>query len=108
MLSKSVQKLGSITELRDISQSTSDLLTGKAYDKSALKQKIKTLGATTDVSKKRKSESKSSLITRSQSEDHSITSVRYSSTLNFLPLGVLGVGVLYEVSHIVLLVVVKA
>ena len=60
MISQSVRDLTSISEVSGITKSTSELLTGEAFKKSAMRQKIIALGATTD--KRRRSESKTSLI----------------------------------------------
>ena len=62
MLSKSVKDLSSISEMSDISKSTSDILTGQAFKKSALRQKFKALSGDAATGKRKKSESRSSLI----------------------------------------------
>ena len=73
MISQSVRDLTSISEVSGITKSTSELLTGEAFKKSAMRKKIIALGPTTDVSKKRRSESKTSLI---QDDVDSITSAK--------------------------------
>ena len=75
MISQSVRDLTSISEVSGITKSTSELLTGEAFKKSAMRKKIIALGPTTDVSKRRKSESKTSLI---QEDVDSITSAKSS------------------------------
>lgn len=61
-LTKSVKDLSSISEMSDISKSTSELLTGETFKKSALKKRMKALGGTTDGTGKKKSISQTSLV----------------------------------------------
>ena len=61
-ITKSVKDLSSISEMSDISRSTSQLLTGEVFKKSAMKKRMKALGGTPGPSGKHKSVSQSTLI----------------------------------------------
>ena len=57
-LSKSVRELSSISEMSDITKSTSELLTGQTFKKAQMKKRLKALGGKTE----HKSVSQSTLI----------------------------------------------
>ena len=61
-LTKSVKDLSSISEMSDISRSTSELLTGEVFKKSAMKKRMKALGGIPGPSGKTKSVSQSTLL----------------------------------------------
>ena len=94
-LTKSVKDLSSISEMSDISKSTSELLTGETFKKSALKKRMKALGGTTDGAGKKKSISQTSLVhasddTISISSDTKITKKErpksYHASVSFVSL----------------------
>jgi hypothetical protein len=61
-LKKSVKDLSSISEMSDISRSTSELLTGEVFKKGAMKKRMKALGGKAGTSGNGKSVSQSTLI----------------------------------------------
>ena len=73
-LTKSVKDLSTISEMADLSKSTSELLTGETFKKSALKKTIKALRGK-DASGKEKSISQTSLVHSTDDDNISVESV---------------------------------
>ena len=84
-LTKSVKDLSSISEVSDISRSTSELLTGQAFKKSAMKKRMKALGL--GPSGQHKSVSQSTLIHSTDDISVDPKSLRQSMSTDVRTLG---------------------